>query len=75
MTWTYDPLESRNAYLNVHKLGAACRSYIRDYYGPMADGLNVGLPSDRLRVEWWISSERVRRRVAATRQALLAPPS
>ena len=62
VTWTYDPLESRNAYLNIHKLGAVCRTYIRDYYGPMADGLNVGLPSDRLRVNWWISSERVRQR-------------
>ena len=37
--------------------------YIRDYYGPMTDGLNAGLPSDRFQVEWWISAERVRRRL------------
>lgn len=64
VTWTYDPLESRNAYLNVHKLGVVSRAYIRDLYGPMTDGLNAGLPSDRLRVEWWIRSEWVQRRLA-----------
>jgi chorismate synthase len=63
VTWTYDPLESRNAYLNIHKLGAISRAYIRDLYGPMADGLNAGLPSDRLQVEWWIRRERVRKRL------------
>jgi predicted GNAT superfamily acetyltransferase len=61
VTWTYDPLQSRNAYLNIHKLGAVCRTYIPDYYGPMADGLNAGLPSDRFQVEWWLASERVTR--------------
>lgn len=64
ITWTYDPLESRNAYLNIHKLGGVCRSYLRDYYGPMADGLNRGLPSDRFEVEWWLDGERVQRRLA-----------
>lgn len=64
ITWTYDPLESRNAYLNLHKLGGVCRLYIRDYYGPMADGLNRGLPSDRFEVEWWLDGERVQRRLA-----------
>ena len=39
VTWTYDPLESRNAYLNIHKLGGVCRTYMRDYYGPLTDGL------------------------------------
>ena len=64
IAWTYDPLESRNAYLNLHKLGGVCRRYIRDYYGPMADGLNRGLPTDRFEVEWWIGEERVQRRLA-----------
>jgi predicted GNAT superfamily acetyltransferase len=63
VTWTYDPLESRNANLNISKLGAFCRAYIRDYYGRMTDGLNVGLPSDRFQVEWRIASDRVRRRL------------
>lgn len=58
VTWTYDPLESRNANLNVRKLGVVCDTYIRDYYGPMTDGLNVGLPSDRFEVDWWIASGR-----------------
>jgi predicted GNAT superfamily acetyltransferase len=56
VTWTYDPLESRNAYLNIHKLGAVSRTYVRDYYGPLDDGLSAGLPSDRLQVDWWIAS-------------------
>ena len=64
VTWTYDPLESRNAYLNLHKLGCVCRTYVRDYYGPLSDGLSAGLPSDRMQVEWWIGSERVRQRLA-----------
>jgi predicted GNAT superfamily acetyltransferase len=64
VTWTFDPLESRNAYLNIHKLGAVCRTYFRDYYGPLADGLNAGMPSDRFQVEWWIESERLERRLS-----------
>jgi predicted GNAT superfamily acetyltransferase len=65
ITWTYDPLQSRNAYLNIAKLGAVCRTYHRDFYGELVDGLNAGLPSDRLEVEWWIASERVARRLGA----------
>lgn len=52
MTWTFDPLEARNAYFNFHKLGATCASYRIDYYGSMRDAINQGLPSDRLLVEW-----------------------
>ncbi len=63
VTWTYDPLEAANGTLNLGKLGAVCRCYLRDFYGPMADGLNVGLPSDRLEVAWWVGSQWVRRRV------------
>lgn len=63
VTWTYDPLEAANGTLNLGKLGAICRCYLRDFYGPMADGLNAGLPSDRFEVAWWVSSERVRRRI------------
>jgi chorismate synthase len=63
ITWTYDPLQSRNAYLNMVKLGATCRTYIADYYGPMIDGLNASLPSDRFEVEWWIRDDRVERRL------------
>ncbi|MGH2409328.1 MAG: GNAT family N-acetyltransferase [Chloroflexota bacterium] len=52
MTWTFDPLESRNARLNIHKLGAASTTYVENLYGDMDDQLNRGLPSDRLLVEW-----------------------
>jgi predicted GNAT superfamily acetyltransferase len=74
ITWTYDPLESRNAYLNIHKLGGVCRTYTRDYYGPLTDGLGAGLPSDRFQVEWWISTERVCRCLAGDSVSRLADP-
>lgn len=52
MMWTFDPLESRNGYFNFHKLMTTSSTYHADYYGPMRDALNQGLPSDRLVVEW-----------------------
>jgi predicted GNAT superfamily acetyltransferase len=55
--WTFDPLESRNAYLNFHKLGTVCGRYRADYYGPMPDSLNRDLPSDRLLVDWHVRDE------------------
>jgi len=64
ITWTYDPLLSRNAYLNISKLGAVCNSYRRAEYGEMRDGLNAGLPSDRFQVDWWINTRRVERRLS-----------
>ncbi|WP_313891077.1 GNAT family N-acetyltransferase [Psychrobacillus sp.] len=57
--WTFDPLECRNAYLNVSKLFAVCDTYLENCYGEMEDGLNKGLPSDRFNIEWWITSVRV----------------
>jgi predicted GNAT superfamily acetyltransferase len=54
--WTYDPLECKNAYLNLTKLGAICSDYIVNCYGEMQDALNKGLPSDRFNVEWLITS-------------------
>lgn len=63
ITWTYDPLLSRNAYLNIAKLGAVCSTYRRSEYGDMRDGLNAGLPSDRFQVDWWIHTRRVERRL------------
>ena len=65
VTWTYDPLESLNAALNIGKLGVVCRTYFRDLYGEMEDGLNVGLSTDRFQVEWWIASQRVVHRLAS----------
>ena len=60
VTWTYDPLEAKNANLNINKLGCICRTYIENCYGEMRDSLNVGLPSDRLEVEWWLGERRAK---------------
>lgn len=49
--WTFDPLRSLNAMLNIDCLGARCRTYYTDYYGEMG-GINEGLPSDRLLADW-----------------------
>jgi predicted GNAT superfamily acetyltransferase len=59
ITWTFDPLESRNAFLNTSRLFGICDTYLENCYGDMDDGLNRGLPTDRLQIEWWISSDRV----------------
>jgi predicted GNAT superfamily acetyltransferase len=64
ITWTYDPLESRNAYLNIYLLGCTCQTYYRDYYGEMSDEMNEGIPSDRFRVDWWIRSGQVEEKLA-----------
>jgi predicted GNAT superfamily acetyltransferase len=64
ITWTFDPLLSRNAHLNIAKLGAVCNTYRREVYGDMRDSLNAGLPSDRFEVDWWVNTERVNRRLS-----------
>lgn len=67
ITWTFDPLEARNAYINLHRLGAIARLYDRDHYGVMEDELNRGLATDRLEAEWWLgeAADRWRRPPAA----------
>lgn len=57
LTWTYDPLETANATLNLSKLKAISNTYIENCYGEMNDGLNNALPTDRLQVDWYIHSE------------------
>jgi len=69
--WTYDPLQSRNANLNIAKLGAVCNTYTAEYYGEMRDGLNVGLPSDRFTVDWWVNTTRVQERLSRTGRSKL----
>src|ERR1700680_5146567 len=54
VSWTFDPLEARNAYINLHRLGCVARLYHRNHYGVMEDELNRGLPSDRFEAEWWL---------------------
>lgn len=53
--WTYDPLRAVNAGLNVAALGGRSTTYLPDYYGAM-EGINAGLPSDRLLVDWHLDS-------------------
>jgi predicted GNAT superfamily acetyltransferase len=57
-TWTFDPLESRNATLNIAKLGAVSRVYRRNIYGQMRDQLNAVLPTDRLVARWEVRGAR-----------------
>jgi predicted GNAT superfamily acetyltransferase len=57
--WTFDPLEIKNAYLNIEKLGAIARRYTINQYGITSSPLQGGLPSDRLIAEWWLRSKRV----------------
>ena len=71
ITWTYDPLGSRNAHLNIARLGAVCHTYVEAMYGDMRDGLNKGLPSDRFQVDWWITSPRVKERLFGQRAPLV----
>jgi len=57
--WTFDPLEVRNAHLNVARLGAVVRRYRRNFYGASSSPLHGGLPTDRVFAEWWLRSPRV----------------
>lgn len=62
IAWTFDPLQSRNAYLNLVKLGGLVRTYLPNYYGNTStSALHRGLDTDRLFVEWWVKSEAVER--------------
>jgi predicted GNAT superfamily acetyltransferase len=56
--WTFDPLESKNAYLNVAKLGVIIRRYHVNLYGATTSQLQQGLESDRVIAEWWIEQPR-----------------
>ncbi len=60
MEWTFDPLEIKNAFLNIHRLGVIVRSYTQNFYGVSSSRLQGGLPTDRLHAEWWMDSERVK---------------
>jgi predicted GNAT superfamily acetyltransferase len=56
--WTFDPLESKNAYLNVTKLGVIVRRYYPNHYGETTGALQRGMDSDRVVAEWWIDRAR-----------------
>ena len=56
--WTFDPLEIKNAFFNVERLGAIVRRYVFNQYGTTTSHLHGGLPTDRCIAEWWIGSPR-----------------
>jgi len=61
MEWTFDPLEIKNAFFNLRRLGAIARHYNINQYGVTTSALHGGLPTDRLIAEWWLRSRRVER--------------
>jgi predicted GNAT superfamily acetyltransferase len=56
--WTFDPLEVKNAFFNMERLGAIVRRYVFNQYGTTTSHLHGGLPTDRCIAEWWIGSPR-----------------
>ncbi len=67
--WTFDPLEIKNCFLNIEKLGAIARRYNVNQYGITSSPLQGGLPSDRLVAEWWLNSQRVLARAGSQKSA------
>jgi predicted GNAT superfamily acetyltransferase len=67
MEWTFDPLEIKNAYFNIERLGAIVRRFTRNQYGTTSSHLHGGLPTDRCTTEWWMNSERVHSVLAGKR--------
>ncbi|HUI41155.1 MAG TPA: hypothetical protein VL523_04220 [Terriglobia bacterium] len=64
IAWTFDPLQSRNAALNLGRLGARVDEFLPDCYGHFPSAIERGLASDRFVVEWPIATRRVQRRLA-----------
>ena len=64
MEWTFDPLQVKNAFFNVERLGCVVRRLVRNQYGITSNKFDLGMPTDRCTAEWWMASERVRRVLA-----------
>jgi predicted GNAT superfamily acetyltransferase len=62
MEWTFDPLEIKNAFINIHRLGVIVSRYYPNFYGLSSSRLQGGLQTDRLVAEWYLDSPRVRNR-------------
>jgi predicted GNAT superfamily acetyltransferase len=79
--WTFDPLQLKNAYFNLAKLGAIVRRYLPNVYGRTSSPLHAGLPTDRLVAEWWVRSAHVgevlsgKRRSSGARGARISIPA
>jgi chorismate synthase len=84
VSWTFDPLQARNAHLNLERLGAVVHEYQVDFYGVLGGQLSGTLPTDRFVAVWWLDHERVERRArldpaaaavaSASEPTLPAPP-
>jgi predicted GNAT superfamily acetyltransferase len=70
MEWTFDPLEIKNAYFNIERLGAITRRYVPNQYGFTSSRLQAGLPSDRLVAEWWLRSKRAEQALRGERSGV-----
>jgi predicted GNAT superfamily acetyltransferase len=70
--WTFDPLELKNAFFNLERLGAIVRRYAENQYGVTASPLHGGLPTDRCTAEWWLDSPRVQKSLAGERPPVRA---
>src|SRR5215218_6222158 len=67
--WTFDPLELKNAFFNIERLGAIIRRYVRNQYGTTTSHLHGGLPTDRCVAEWHVATRRVTGILAGERLA------
>jgi predicted GNAT superfamily acetyltransferase len=70
--WTFEPLEARNAHLNIARLGAIARTYVRDFYGPSDSPLHTQLGTDRIIATWEIGSARTEQRLSGSAPTLSA---
>jgi len=69
ITWTFDPLQCRNAYFNFHKLGVRVGEYLSDFYGEMSSRMSAGVPTHRLLVHW--SVEEMERKPCPTPEVVI----
>jgi predicted GNAT superfamily acetyltransferase len=67
--WTFDPLELKNAFFNIERLGAIVRRYVLNQYGTTTSHLHGGLPTDRCVCEWPIATTRTRAIIEGRRPA------
>ncbi len=77
ITWTFDPMQARNANLNLRRLGAAATEFLENFYGVTTSSLHHGLPTDRLLVRWDLTSPRVKQLTAQGEppRTVSAPPA
>jgi predicted GNAT superfamily acetyltransferase len=63
ITWTFDPMQARNAHLNLRRLGAVATEFLPDFYGVTTSTLHHGMRTDRLLVQWELNTPRVKERL------------